>query len=60
MSNNLTKLKRLMKRHKKNCREIAELIGYQHNTVRKWHVGLRPIPDRALQHLSLVLDAGRS
>lgn len=52
---NLAKFKRLQKRSKMNAREIAELLGYQPNTIRKWRCGLIQIPDRALTLLELLL-----
>ncbi len=53
-ANNRT-LRRLMKRHKKNCREIAALLGYSHVTVRMWHAGHRPMADFAVKLLKLSL-----
>jgi DNA-binding transcriptional regulator YiaG len=44
-----------MKRHKKNCREIAALLGYSHVTVRMWHAGHRPMADFAVKLLKLSL-----
>jgi len=52
---NLTKLKRLQRRHNLNAREIAEILGYKYNTVRKWRCGLIRIPDRAIKTLQLLL-----
>ena len=52
---NLEILKRLQKRHNKNARQIAEMIGYSHQTVRKWRAGMAPTPDIAIKLLTLLL-----
>jgi len=52
---NRRSLKRLMKKHGKNCRQIADLIGYSHISVRRWACGQTRMEDRTLRLLTLSL-----
>ena len=52
---NRRRLRRLMKKHKLNCREVAELLGYSHQHVRAWHSGQKRPSDIALAYLSVSL-----
>lgn len=52
----LALLKRLMKKHKKSCADIADLVKRKPQTVRSWRCGKYPVPAYAITILQLLLE----
>ena len=47
-------LNALMRKHKLNSPQVAEMVGVKPNTVRKWCCGLRPVPFYAIRLIKLL------